>query len=107
MADDRDGLKSWRVVGVVATLAMVLSVPLYLLAHRMHRPRETAPQAPLYVGSEACGECHKKEFDAWKVSNHALAMLAPRPGTVLGNFDGATFEENGQVTRFYRKGNQY
>jgi tetratricopeptide (TPR) repeat protein len=99
--------RPWRLAGVIATLGVVLSVPLYLLAHKLHGSRESAPTAALYVGSESCGECHKKEFDAWKVSNHALAMLAPRPGTVLGNFDDATFEENGQVTRFTRKGSQY
>jgi tetratricopeptide (TPR) repeat protein len=107
MAEGTDELRIWRVAGVAATLAVALSVPLYLGVKAARGPRAQAPPAPLYVGSEACGECHKKEYDSWRKSNHALAMLAPREDTVLGDFGGATFEERGQVTRFYRKDGTY
>ena len=92
MTDERDKLKSWRLAGVAATLGIVLSVPLYLVSHGLHGARETAPAAPLYVGSESCAPCHKKEYEKWKGSHHALAMLPPKPEFVLGNFNDATFE---------------
>ena len=107
MVDERDELKSWRLAGVWATLGIVLSVPLYLVSHRLHGARETAPSAPLYVGSESCAPCHKKEYEKWKGSHHALAMLPPKPEYMLGDFNDATFEENGQVTRFTTRGGKY
>ena len=29
--------------------------------------------APRYVGSDVCSECHQDETDAWRGSHHALA----------------------------------
>jgi tetratricopeptide (TPR) repeat protein len=107
MEERPDGLRRWRVVGVAATAAIALSVPLYLAVHSLRRPAEAPPPVALYVGSESCAPCHKKEFEKWKGSHHALAMLPPRPEFVLGDFNGATFEENGQVTRFTARGGKY
>ena len=42
-----------------------------------------------FVGSAACRTCHTGQFAAWTSSQHAKAMQAPGPATVLGRFDGA------------------
>ncbi len=60
-----------------------------------------------YTGSDACRECHAQEYDLWRGSHHDLAMQLPTPGTVLGDFDDASFTYNGVTTRFYREGDAY
>ena len=62
---------------------------------------------PAYIGSDACATCHAAEHEAWRVSQHALAMQVPTPGTVLGDFDGATFLRDGLEARFYREGDAF
>lgn len=44
----------------------------------------------LYVGAAACAACHATESMAWRASQHAHAMQAAGPETVLGRFDGTT-----------------
>jgi Flp pilus assembly protein TadD len=100
-------LRRYRIAGVAATAAIVLSVPLYL-AVRSFRPPRTAPvAAPQHVGSERCKACHEKAFTAWKGSNHALAMQPARDGTVLGDFSGATLLHRGKTWRFFRQGERF
>ncbi len=97
----------YRMAGVAATAAILLSVPLYL-GVRSLRPPRTVPAAELrYVGSERCRSCHEKAYSGWKGSNHALAMQAAREGTVLGDFSGATLVHRGKAWRFFRDGERY
>ncbi len=107
MEERLDGLRRWRLAGVAATAAIALSVPLYLAVHALRGPRLTAPPEALYVGSQSCAPCHKPEFEKWTGSHHALAMLPPRPDTMLGNFADATFEDAGVVSRFTTRGGKY
>ncbi|HQY70973.1 MAG TPA: multiheme c-type cytochrome [Pseudomonadales bacterium] len=41
------------------------------------------PEVAGFVGSEACGECHRAEHAAWQGSQHARAMQHATPATVL------------------------
>jgi len=67
-------------------------------------PRPATPAAqPAFVGSAACIECHRAESEAWKTSQHALAMQHANEQTVLGNFDNATFVYNGITSTFFRR----
>jgi predicted CXXCH cytochrome family protein len=102
-----DPLRRWRLVGVAATAAIVLSAPLYLAARSLRGPRTTAPPEALYVGSERCAPCHKAAYDSWKGSHHELAMQAARDGTVLGDFNDATFTLRGKTWRFFRRGEKF
>src|SRR5512137_3090662 len=102
-----DPLRRWRAVGVAATAALVLSVPLYLAVRSLRGARTAPPGEALYVGSERCKACHAKAYDAWKGSNHAKAMQAARDGTVLGDFGGATFQHRGKTWRFFRDGPRF
>lgn len=50
---------------------------------------DSAVSAADFVGSEACGECHRREYDAWKGSTHGTAGAAPpSPASVVAPFDG-------------------
>jgi tetratricopeptide (TPR) repeat protein len=105
--DQPDPLRRWRAVGVAATAAIALAVPLHLAVRAMKAPR-TAPAAEAqHVGSERCRACHQKAYDAWKGSHHAKAMQAARDGTVLGDFGGATFQHRGKTWRFFRQDERF
>ncbi|MAI79422.1 MAG: hypothetical protein CL917_10810 [Deltaproteobacteria bacterium] len=60
-----------------------------------------------YSSNQSCMDCHKKEAQAWRPSHHALAMQVATPETVLGDFEGAAFVENGVTTRFFRDGDRF
>ena len=100
-------LRRFRIAGVLATAAIVLSVPVYLGMRALRPPRMAPPPVPQYVGSEKCKACHEKAYAGWKGSNHALAMQAAKEGTVLGDFSGATLQHRGKTWRFFRQGEKF
>jgi tetratricopeptide (TPR) repeat protein len=103
----KDEFKSWKLTGIIATIAIILSAPLYLAMKPMRKPHVSQPTAPLFVGSGACRQCHVKEYESWKGSNHALAMLAPGPNSVRGDFNDAVFQDGNRTWRFFRKADKY
>jgi len=53
-----------------------------------------------YVGRNTCSTCHVEQAEAWTGSHHDLAMQEPTEATVLGDFDNASFEHLGVVSKF-------
>ena len=99
-------MTGWKLAGFMATLVIVLSIPLYLLKSVYFPPpaeKGIIEPAASFVGSQKCMECHKKEYDQWLGSHHDHAMDVASERTVLGNFDNAVFERHGVTSRFYRK----
>jgi len=66
-----------------------------------------ADQPAIFVGAQACAECHRAQFDVWKGSHHALAMQPAATATVLGDFSGKSLEHFGVTTTFLRNGDQF
>ena len=66
-----------------------------------------ADQPAIFVGAQACAECHRTQFDVWKGSHHALAMQPAATATVLGDFSGKSLEHFGVTTTFLRNGDQF
>lgn len=60
-----------------------------------------------FVGSDTCQGCHAKEHAQWQDSHHDLAMQRATPDTVLGNFNGATFDYFGTESRFFRRDDRF
>ena len=103
-------MKKWKITGLVATLVIILSIPLYLLRMAyLTSPSEGMGPAPpaTFVGNRKCMDCHKREYDNWQDSHHDHAMDAANDKTVLGDFNNAVFESRGIRSRFYRKGQKY
>jgi predicted CXXCH cytochrome family protein len=66
------------------------------------------PEAPSnYVGSETCVGCHAVEGKAWRASQHARAMQAARPDTVLGDFSDKHAEHFSSRGSFKREGGRF
>jgi len=61
----------------------------------------------VFVGRQACMDCHKKEYNLWQDSHHDLAMQIVNDTTVLGNFNDASFTHFGITSKFYKKEGKY
>jgi tetratricopeptide (TPR) repeat protein len=60
-----------------------------------------------YVGRDRCVACHQEEAKLFAGSHHDRAMEFATEETVLGDFDDATFERLGVVSKFFRKGKDF
>ncbi len=60
-----------------------------------------------FVGSASCKECHQREYEAWKRSDHYKSMQVASDKTVLGNFNNVTFESKGFTNRMFKKDSSF
>jgi predicted CXXCH cytochrome family protein len=59
------------------------------------------------VGWQSCRSCHVDEFQRWSGSQHQRAMQHARSGTVLGDFENASFVYGKITSTFFRRGGKY
>jgi hypothetical protein len=97
--------KSWNRTGIIATLVIVLSIPLSLVLNR--KAGNSKIQAAYFTGGRSCIECHQKEFRLWSGSDHDKAMSVATDSTVLGNFNDAGFTYNGKTSKFYKRDGKF
>jgi len=103
-------MENWKITGIIATLIIVLSMPLYLLKQRLVSERETLPDkgaVALFVGRDRCIECHREEHKRWQGSDHDLAMAVADETSVLGDFNNTTFTHMGVESRFFKKEDRF
>jgi predicted CXXCH cytochrome family protein len=78
--------------GTQLASALALAAGAMLLLAACGRSGTPAPPpaaaAARYVGAAACAGCHAAATTAWQASQHAHAMQAAGPDSVLGRFDG-------------------
>jgi tetratricopeptide (TPR) repeat protein len=103
-------MRNWKIAGFLATLMIVLSIPIYYFkVEEAGAPQsgkgEQRPAA--FAGSLKCKECHQKEYDKWLNSNHDHAMDVANEKTVLGDFNNAVFQTHGVASRFYKKDGRF
>ncbi|ANO50526.1 cytochrome c3 family protein [Woeseia oceani] len=60
-----------------------------------------------FAGSDRCASCHENEFAGWQGSDHQLAMQPASNQSVLGNFDGASFDYYTTHATFEKDGERY
>ena len=60
-----------------------------------------------FVGAEECASCHQHENELWRGSHHQLAMQRAGDSTVLGDFNHASFDNNGVRSSFFRNGSKF
>ncbi|SIT55522.1 Tetratricopeptide TPR_2 repeat protein [Mesorhizobium prunaredense] len=60
-----------------------------------------------FVDEKKCASCHADQVAAFVKSNHARAMAVADDSTVRANFDDASFEHDGILTAFFKRGGQY
>ena len=103
-----NNLTSWKITGIVATIVIIFSIPLYVVKHQFNPADQSRAQSDsTFTGSRKCQECHKAEYDKWKGSHHERAMDIANDKTVLGNFNNTEFDLFGVTSRFYKKNGKY
>jgi len=60
-----------------------------------------------YVGRDSCATCHAKETAAYVDSHHDKAMDLATDATVLGDFNNATLDHDGMISRMFRDGKRF
>ncbi|MBC2717632.1 MAG: tetratricopeptide repeat protein [Desulfobacteraceae bacterium] len=105
-----EDLKKWEITGIIALLIIILAIPFYLVKEDIEKKKkassETLPVST-FVGRQKCIDCHKPEYDKWENSHHDLAMDVANETTVLADFNNATFEKDGIVSKFYKKDEKF
>jgi predicted CXXCH cytochrome family protein len=92
---------------VAVAVALVLVMAFDEIGPAVAAPTASVDLAPSFVGSQACAECHKSEVADWRSSHHALAMQSASEASVLGRFDGATFDQGASKSVFGKKDQNY
>ena len=103
-------METWKITGIIATLVIVLSMPLYLLKQRLGSEGDVLPDsraAATFVGRDRCSECHREEHKRWQDSDHSWSMALADETSVRGDFNNTTFAHMGVVSRFFRKGDRF
>lgn len=96
---------TWKKIGFVATIVIVLSIPLSLIMNRNNKFVESSKAN--FTGGKACIACHQKEFNLWKESDHDNAMDIATDSSVLGNFNNAQFTFNGITSKFFKRDGKF
>jgi len=60
-----------------------------------------------FVGSADCATCHQRENSLWRGSHHQTAMQPATNSTVLGDFNNASFSNDGIKTTFFRRDSKF
>ncbi len=73
------------------------------------RSPEAPPAAapPAYAGSQACRECHEKNFRQWSGGWHARALAKATAPAMVGRWDGVHFQGESSEAWMQRKGGGY
>ncbi len=104
-------MSRWHWVAIIAVAAIVLTIPIHAVKWMAddddERSRAGRDSAATFVGRESCAECHEAATEAWRGSDHDLAMAVATDSTVLGDFDDAVFEYGDITARFYRRDGGY
>lgn len=104
----KENQKYKRIIQVLSLLALLM-IPLYLLFQMYVFPQEdsSGTKEPQYVGGNLCLECHQKEFEDWKGSDHDLAMTEATAEFVLGDFSDVEITRKGQTHKAFKKGDDF
>jgi predicted CXXCH cytochrome family protein len=99
------------VVWLLPILALSV-VAIAFIVRRLHQPARPAPATVAvlgakFVGAAECAACHEQENSLWRGSHHQLAMQPATDSTVLGDFNHASFDNEGVTTTFLRNGPKF
>ncbi|UCG85595.1 MAG: tetratricopeptide repeat protein [Gemmatimonadota bacterium] len=104
-----DPMYRWRLTGLIASVVIVLTIPVYAVRELADRRQQsTTEDAPVvFVGRDACVDCHEEAYASWLGSDHDRAMDVANDSTVLGDFDDSVFESDKTTARFYRRDGKF
>jgi predicted CXXCH cytochrome family protein len=102
-----------KVVVIAAALCVAVGGLVYFLSSRDNPSVGISPSLPMslpvagYVGTKVCADCHAEAYEAWKGSDHALAMQHANAETVLGNYENVKFIYAGVSSRLFKRDGKF
>ena len=95
--------------GLLGGLCLAIALPFLLAALFLGGTGGVAREAarPGFVGSATCAGCHAAEAGEWRGSDHARAMAAATPASVLGDFSGVSVTDGRHSATFLRDGARF
>ncbi len=60
-----------------------------------------------FAGSNACRECHSKQFESWHDTYHRTMTQHATPESVVASFDNVTLSSRGQAIELSRDGDKF
>lgn len=99
--------KNKNIIQGLSFIALLLIPSYILLKLFILTPSDTHSTEATFVGGSTCIECHEKEFEDWKGSDHDLAMDFATSKSVYGDFNQAEINRNGQIHKAYKKGEEF
>jgi tetratricopeptide (TPR) repeat protein len=78
--------------GAAGALAVVALASSASDVRPIQTSRGQSEEAPQFVGSEACAECHEVEWERWRGSTHGRAGGPATAETVIAPFDGSPIQ---------------
>jgi Tfp pilus assembly protein PilF len=108
-----DRQRAWWFLSTIALLAIGAGLLYLWYSGSRSNPlsrgadKQTSLLAGSYVGAQVCAGCHGLEYEAWKGSQHALAMQHANGQTVLGNFNDAKFAYEGITSKFFKRDGKF
>ena len=102
-------LFAWLSTIVVATVVGVALPTRWMpeSASQVLSLKRPSPPDAKFIGAAECATCHERENALWRGSHHQLAMQPATNSTVLGDFNHASFSNNGVISGFYRDGAKF
>ena len=92
----------------IAVFAVAVTFTVRRMLEPAHPVSATPPMlAAKFVGATECATCHANENALWRGSHHQLAMQPAADSTVLGDFNHASFDNNGVTSSFFRDGSKF
>ncbi len=110
--------KTGRRVLLIAAGLVIVALGTELVVRRLAAPvplpppGATVPAEPVrwedFVGAEACAECHRAQYAAWRTSTHGRAGGAPSRDVVIARFNGVPIRfRDATVTPRVASGGEY
>jgi Tfp pilus assembly protein PilF len=111
---DGSRLTATRIILLGFAGVVALGLIVYWALHNREReirdaaaPKAAPIIAANYVGTAECKSCHEAAYEAWKGSDHALAMQQANAQTVLANFDNAKFTYADITSTFFKRDSKF
>jgi nitrate/TMAO reductase-like tetraheme cytochrome c subunit len=101
------GLWRWEVVGLLALVTIVVTIPLSLRQTPDATPASIQDAEAIFVGTASCRDCHQVEYNRWLGSDHDKAMDVATDDTVRADFNDTEFTYRGVTSRFYRRDGKF
>ncbi len=96
-----------RALALLAAVLVALALGVVLMLPPPQQGTAMGPPPLDYVGVAACEGCHPAETKRWRGSQHERAMQRADERSVQGDFSGRSFEHQGTLTTFSRRGGRY